>query len=160
MPVQFSLYNHADAATLSSSDFAAGLPVANRVAPGKRPRSSMSPLLVFDKHSGELEMSLGSPGGSAIINYVGKTLLGTQDWGLNLQQAINLPNFGSRNGPTELEQGIFMAAYGSPVQRRRRVLAVALLGIKHTLRGLLFSWPAYVLALAAAVNQLLRDRLA
>ena len=84
---------------------AAGLPVANRVEPGKRPRSSMSPLLVFDKSSGELEMSLGSPGGSAIINYVGKTLLGTQDWGLNLQQAINLPNFGSRNGPTELEAG-------------------------------------------------------
>ncbi|MNF79407.1 Gamma-glutamyltranspeptidase precursor [compost metagenome] len=84
---------------------AAGLPVANRVEPGKRPRSSMSPLLVFDKQSKQLEMSLGSPGGSAIINYVGKALLGTQDWGLNLQQAINLPNFGSRNGPTELEQG-------------------------------------------------------
>ncbi|MBL0523726.1 gamma-glutamyltransferase [Aeromonas dhakensis] len=89
---------------------AAGLSVANRVEPGKRPRSSMSPLLVFDKNSGELEMSLGSPGGSAIINYVGKTLLGTQDWGLNLQQAINLPNFGSRNGPTELEAGRTPAA--------------------------------------------------
>jgi gamma-glutamyltranspeptidase / glutathione hydrolase len=84
---------------------AAGVPVANRVEPGKRPRSSMSPLLVFDKKSKRLTMSLGSPGGSAIINYVGKTLLGTQDWGLNLQQAINLPNFGSRNGPTELELG-------------------------------------------------------
>lgn len=84
---------------------AAGLPVANRLEPGKRPRSSMSPLLVFDKQSKQLEMNLGSPGGSAIINYVGKALLGTQDWGLNLQQAINLPNFGSRNGPTELEQG-------------------------------------------------------
>lgn len=84
---------------------AAGVPVANRVEPGKRPRSSMSPLLVFDKESKQLTMSLGSPGGSAIINYVGKTLLGTQDWGLNLQQAINLPNFGSRNGPTELELG-------------------------------------------------------
>ncbi|MGE6149157.1 gamma-glutamyltransferase [Aeromonas media] len=90
--------------SLTSVD-AAGLPVANRVEPGKRPRSSMSPLLVFDKQSKQLEMSLGSPGGSAIINYVGKALLGTQDWGLNLQQAINLPNFGSRNGPTELEQG-------------------------------------------------------
>jgi len=51
--------------------------------------------------------------------------------------------------PTELEQGIFMAAYASPLQRRRRTLAVVLLGAKHTLRGLLFSWPAYVLALAA-----------
>ena len=83
----------------------AGRPVANRVQPGKRPRSSMSPLLVFDRQDGRLLMSLGSPGGSAIINYVGKVLLGTLDWGLNMQEAIDLPNFGSRNGPTELEQG-------------------------------------------------------
>ena len=78
--------------------------VANRVQPGKRPRSSMSPTLVFDKESNQLIMSVGSPGGSAIINYVGKTLVGTLDWGLNVQEAINLPNFGSRNGPTELEE--------------------------------------------------------
>ncbi len=84
---------------------AAGRPVANRVQPGKRPRSSMSPLLVFDRQSGQLLMTLGSPGGSAIINYVGKVLLGTVDWGLNMQDAITLPNFGSRNGPTELEAG-------------------------------------------------------
>lgn len=51
--------------------------------------------------------------------------------------------------PTELEVGIFMAAYDSSLQRSRRVLAMALLGVKHTLRGLLFSWPAYVLGLAA-----------
>lgn len=51
--------------------------------------------------------------------------------------------------PTELELGIFEAAYGSVVQRRRRTLAIALLAAKHTLRGLAFSWPAYVLALAA-----------
>jgi gamma-glutamyltranspeptidase/glutathione hydrolase len=61
--------------------------------------------LVFDRQSGQLLMTLGSPGGSAIINYVGKVLLGTIDWGLNLQDAINLPHFGSRNGPTELEAG-------------------------------------------------------
>jgi gamma-glutamyltranspeptidase/glutathione hydrolase len=82
-----------------------GQPVANRVEPGKRPRSSMSPTLVFDKTTGKLVMALGSPGGSAIINYVGKTLVGTLDWGLNVQDAISLPNFGSRNGPTELEKG-------------------------------------------------------
>jgi hypothetical protein len=51
--------------------------------------------------------------------------------------------------PTEFETGIFMAAYDSVVQRRRRALALGLLGVKHSLRGLLFSWPAYVLALAA-----------
>ena len=80
-------------------------PIANRVQAGKRPRSSMAPTFVFDKDSKKLLLSTGSPGGSAIINYVGKVLVGTMDWGLNVQQAISLPNFGSRNGPTELEQG-------------------------------------------------------
>jgi gamma-glutamyltranspeptidase/glutathione hydrolase len=82
-----------------------GVPVANRVQGGKRPRSSMSPMLVFDRATNQLVMSAGSPGGSAIINYTGKVLVGTLDWGLNVQQAISLPNFGSRNGPTELEEG-------------------------------------------------------
>ena len=91
-----------DFSFLPSAD---GAPVANRVEGGKRPRSSMSPLLVFDRASGELLMSVGSPGGSAIINYVAKVLVATLDWGLDVQQAISLPNFGSRNGPTELEQG-------------------------------------------------------
>jgi gamma-glutamyltranspeptidase/glutathione hydrolase len=63
----------------------------------------MSPTLVFDKASGELLMSAGSPGGALIIHYTAKTLLGTLAWGLNAQQAINLPNFGSNNGPTLLE---------------------------------------------------------
>ena len=81
-----------------------GHPVANRVQPGKRPRSSMSPLLVFDR-SGKFIMTVGSPGGSAIINYVGKVLLGTLAWDMNIQDAIDLPNFGSRNGPTEIEKG-------------------------------------------------------
>ncbi|MEN3293750.1 MAG: gamma-glutamyltranspeptidase / glutathione hydrolase, partial [Burkholderiales bacterium] len=80
-------------------------PIANRVQPGKRPRSSMAPTLVFDKETKKLVLSTGSPGGSAIINYVGKVLVGTMDWGLTVQQAISLPNFGSRNGPTEVEQG-------------------------------------------------------
>ena len=62
-------------------------------------------MLVFYKAGGTLAMSLGSPGGSAIINYVAKVLIGVLDWGLDMQQAISLPNFGSRNGPTELEHG-------------------------------------------------------
>jgi gamma-glutamyltranspeptidase/glutathione hydrolase len=82
-----------------------GRPVANRVQGGKRPRSSMSPLLVFERDGGAFVMSIGSPGGPAIINYVAKSLVAALDWGLDLQQAIALPNFGSRNGPTELEQG-------------------------------------------------------
>jgi gamma-glutamyltranspeptidase/glutathione hydrolase len=80
-------------------------PIANRVQAGKRPRSSMAPTFVFDKGTKRLVLSTGSPGGSAIINYVGKVLVGTMDWGLNVQEAISLPNFGSRNGPTEIEQG-------------------------------------------------------
>jgi gamma-glutamyltranspeptidase/glutathione hydrolase len=85
----------------------AGGPVANRVQPGKRPRSAMSPTMVFDKGGRQLLLTVGSPGGSAIPNYVVKVLVGVLDWGLDLQQAINLPNFGSRNGPTELELGRF-----------------------------------------------------
>ncbi len=83
----------------------AGKPIANRVQPGKRPRSSMAPTLVFDPASGELLATVGSPGGSQIIGYVAKTLVSLLDWDLDIQQAISLANFGSRNGPTEVEQG-------------------------------------------------------
>jgi gamma-glutamyltranspeptidase/glutathione hydrolase len=87
-----------------------GKPVANRVEPGKRPRSSMAPTLVFDRATGELVATLGSPGGSQIIGYVAKTLVGITDWSLDIGQAIALPNFGSRNGPTEVEKGRISAA--------------------------------------------------
>ena len=79
-----------------------GKPVANRVEGGKRPRSSMAPTIAYDRF-GRVAIVTGSPGGSAIINYVTKTLIGIVDWGLDPQAAIALPNFGSRNGPTELE---------------------------------------------------------
>ncbi|MBE7184314.1 MAG: gamma-glutamyltransferase [Methylobacterium mesophilicum] len=79
-----------------------GRPVANRVEGGKRPRSSMAPTIVLDPR-GKLYAVLGSPGGSQIINYVAKTLVGLLDWKLDPQRAADLPNFGSRNGPTELE---------------------------------------------------------
>jgi len=82
---------------------AQGVPVANRVEAGKRPRSSMSPVLVFDRETGQLVLSAGSPGGAFIIHFTAKTLLGVLNWGLNAQQAIDLPNFGSLNGPTLLE---------------------------------------------------------
>lgn len=88
---------------------AQGRLIANRVQPGKRPRSSMSPTLVFDAKSGQLLMSLGSPGGPAIIHFVAKTLIGTQQWGLNAQQAIDLPNFGNFNSPSLLEARRFPA---------------------------------------------------
>nr|WP_124361170.1 gamma-glutamyltransferase [Pseudomonas sp. R3-52-08] len=84
-----------------------GQPVANRVQPGKRPRSAMAPTLVFDRQSGELLATVGSPGGSQIIEYVSKSLVAMLDWKLDPQAAISLPNFGSRNGATELEAGLF-----------------------------------------------------
>ena len=84
-----------------------GQPVANRVQPGKRPRSAMAPTLVFDRKSGELLATVGSPGGSQIIEYVSKSLVAMLDWNLDPQAAIGLPNFGSRNGATELEAGLF-----------------------------------------------------
>lgn len=76
----------------------------NRVQAGKRPRSSMSPTMVFDEE-GELYLVIGSPGGSRIINYVAQTLVGVLDWGLDVQQAINLPKFTHRNDYVALEDG-------------------------------------------------------
>ncbi|SMP57563.1 gamma-glutamyltransferase [Noviherbaspirillum suwonense] len=80
-------------------------PIANRVEGGKRPRSTMAPTMVFEGESARLVLLAGSPGGGFIINYVAKLLVGVLDWNMDLQQAISLPNFGSRNGPTELERG-------------------------------------------------------
>lgn len=97
---------------------AAGLPIANRVQPGKRPRSSMSPTLVFDKGTGALVMSAGSPGGALIIHYTAKTVYGVLNWGLSPQQAINLPNFGSLNGPTLLEEKSFPLVTVSALKAR------------------------------------------
>ena len=83
---------------------AAGDLIANRLAPGKRPRSSMSPTLVFkmagDGSRGEFLMGTGSPGGSTIIQYVAKTLVGVLDWGLDAQQATSLVDFGAANSAT------------------------------------------------------------
>lgn len=87
-----------------------GRPVANRVEAGKRPRSSMNPTLLFDARNNQLLASMGSPGGAAIIHFTSKTLLGMYSWGLNAQEAINLPNFGQFGGPVVLESGRFPSA--------------------------------------------------
>jgi len=101
-PGGFLLNNQLTDFSLQPTD-AQGRPVANRVEPGKRPRSSMSPTLVFDKTSGQLLMSAGSPGGAVIIHYTAKVLVGTLHWGLNVQQAVDLPNFAHLGGPVLLE---------------------------------------------------------
>jgi gamma-glutamyltranspeptidase/glutathione hydrolase len=120
-------------------------PIANRVQGGKRPRSSMAPTLVFDKRTGKLVMAIGSPGGSAIINYVAKVLVGTLDWQLDIQQAISLPNFGSRNGPTELEQDRTPPSLIEGLQAKGHTVRVmpqtsGLHGISRVTSGLSSDW--------------------
>ena len=89
------------------TDFAAdplgpdGTPIANRLQPGKRPRSSMAPTLIFDAKPdgsrGALFAVMGSPGGASIIQYVTKTVVGILDWGLDPQQAVSMVDFGAAN---------------------------------------------------------------
>ncbi len=81
---------------------AKGRPIANAVAGGKRPRSSMAPTIVLDAN-GDLKAVLGSPGGSRIILYVVKSLVALIDWEMDAQAAAELANFGSRDRGFELE---------------------------------------------------------
>ena len=116
-----------------------GKPVANRVEPGKRPRSTMAPTMVFDR-DGKLVLALGSAGGSAIINHVVKTLVAALDRNMDIQHAIDLSNFGSRNGPTELERGSAAASWAEPLQAlghevRMIEMTSGLHGIQRTHNG-------------------------
>jgi gamma-glutamyltranspeptidase/glutathione hydrolase len=121
---------------LTDFDFEPG--GANAVAPGKRPRSSMAPSIVFQKDKPIL--ALGSPGGSMIINYVAKALVGILDWKLDIQAAFELPNFGSRNGPTLIEQGSRYEALAPQLEARghqvdRIPLASGLHGVQRIAGG-------------------------
>ncbi len=122
----FLLNNELTDFSFSPTD-AAGVPVANRVEPGKRPRSTMSPTLVFDKSTGQLVLSAGSPGGALIVHFTTKTLYGVLNWGLNAQQAIDMPNFAAMGGPTVLEAARFPASTVEALQSRgHTVLEIAL----------------------------------
>ena len=100
-----------------------GLTIVNRVQAGKRPRSSMAPTIIYDAQNRPVIIT-GSPGGSAIINYVVKSIIAMVDWGLSPQQAAALPNLGSRNGPTELEQGTSLEAMKPHLERRAHAVNV------------------------------------
>lgn len=80
-----------------------GKPIANAPNSRKRPRSSMSPSIVFNA-DGDVRMVIGSPGGPNIIGFVAKTIMAHLDWGLNIQEAIDYPHIINRNGVTTLEQ--------------------------------------------------------
>jgi gamma-glutamyltranspeptidase/glutathione hydrolase len=119
-----------------------GAPVANRVEGGKRPRSSMSPTIVLDRDN-QFRLAVGSPGGSNIIGYVTKALIGALDWNLDVQQAISLPNHISRGGPLYLEAGTVyeqliepLASLGHDARSRR--LNSGLHGISRGADGKLY----------------------
>ena len=90
-----------------------GIPIANRLEPGKRPRSSMSPTIVMK--DGKPVLAIGSPGGSRIIGYVAKTIIAHLDWGMDIQQAISLPHLVNRFGTYDLEAGTAAEELATPL---------------------------------------------
>ncbi len=117
-----------------------GKPVANRVEPGKRPRSSMSPTIVLDAAEQPV-LAVGSPGGSRIIGYVTRTLVAVLDWNMDIQDAIDLPHVINRNGTTDLEAGTPLADLQTTLEAlghtvRVRALTSGLHGIRITPGGL------------------------
>ncbi len=97
--------------------------IANRIEPIKRPRSSMSPTFIFDEQQ-RLVMALGSAGGPSIINYVAKTITAVLDRNLNIQEAVDYPNIGSRNQDTELEKGSLVEKFSQELQLRGHPLLI------------------------------------
>ncbi len=92
------------------TDFAREVPAdgsrpANAIAPGRRPRSSMSPSMIFDA-DGELLMVTGSPGGNSIPAYVSKTIVGVLDWGMSAQAAVDYPNIVARGETVRVEVSV------------------------------------------------------
>ena len=114
--------------------------VANRVEPGKRPRSTMSPTLVFGPN-GRLLLVIGSPGGPEIANYVALTLIAVLDWGMDIQSAVDLPHLGNRNANTEIEAGPGAEALAAALRARGHTVTIrelnsGLHGVMRTKRGL------------------------
>jgi len=139
LPGGFLLNNQLSDFALAPAD-ATGRPVANRVQPGKRPRSSMSPTLVFDAADGRLLMTLGAAGGPFIIHFTARTLVAMQQWRLDPQRAIDAPNFGTLGGPLLLEAGRFPAATVTALRARghrvvEATLTSGLQAIRRTAQG-------------------------
>jgi gamma-glutamyltranspeptidase/glutathione hydrolase len=87
----------------SFASYSEGYPIANRLEPGKRPRSSMAPTIVLKDD--KPYMVVGSPGGSRIIGYVSKALIAHLEWGMDMQSAISMPNMLNRFGIYDIEKG-------------------------------------------------------
>ncbi|WP_158972122.1 gamma-glutamyltransferase [Chachezhania sediminis] len=91
-----------------------GRPVANRVEPGKRPRSSMAPTIVLQ--DGKPVLAVGSPGGSRIIGYVAQAIVAWADWGMDVQQAVSMGHGVNRFGTFDVEGGTAMEALQAPLE--------------------------------------------
>lgn len=98
----FSFRSHSD-----------GVPIANRVEPGKRPRSSMAPTIVMK--DGSPVLAIGSPGGSRIIGYVAESIVAHLDWGMDVQQAVSVPHAVNRFGTYDVEEGSSAEALAAPL---------------------------------------------
>jgi gamma-glutamyltranspeptidase/glutathione hydrolase len=122
MAAGFFLNNQLTDFSFSPKD-ADGAPAANAVAPGKRPRSAMSPTIVLDRQ-GRFVAALGSPGGPGIIAYGLKALVGVLDWRLPIQQAIDLPNLIARGATYDAEVGKFPPGVVAGLEARGVRLAV------------------------------------
>ena len=117
-----------------------GRAVANAAGPGKRPRSSMAPTMVFGP-DGRLRLAIGSPGGSRIIGYVAQRIVAVVDWRLDVQAAIDLGHVLSRNGPTEIEEGPAAERLGAALEAMGHNIKVGqmnsgLHGVERTQAGL------------------------
>ena len=117
-----------------------GVPIANALAPGKRPRSSMSPTIVMK--DGAPVLAVGSPGGSRIIGYTAKTIIAILDWGLDVQQAVDLPHAVNRFGTYDVEDGTSatelapaLEAMGYEVNVRDLTSGLHVIAIGDTLQG-------------------------
>lgn len=117
-----------------------GVPIANRLEPGKRPRSSMSPTIVLN--DGDPVLVIGSPGGSRIIGYVAKTIIAHLDWGMDVQTAIDLPHLVNRFGTYDVEEGSAAAdlqpaleEMGFEVNARALTSGLHAISVGDTLRG-------------------------
>ena len=117
-----------------------GVPIANRLEPGKRPRSSMSPTIVLN--DGDPVLVIGSPGGSRIIGYVAKTIIAHLDWGMDVQTAVALPHLVNRFGTYDVEEGTSAANFqpaleelGFEVNARALTSGVHAISVGDTLRG-------------------------
>lgn len=130
---------------LTDFSFAAqqnGLPVANRVEGGKRPRSSMSPTIVLDAQDRPV-LVIGSPGGNSIIGYVAQTVINVLDWNMGIQEAINQPRILTRNGPVYIESGTGavelvepLRALGHDVRERRLNSGLHGIQVRYTDNGM------------------------